>query len=138
MPVDSNATVSIPHCFNQSANWCRSGVKAWKLLTGCASRSAGTPTTCSLAPTSIPAAFGWMSGRLCKQTLGLAFFFFLGIGLDVVELSEARPGRGIGLEISPTGSSLSLFSESRHQTSYRQKAGAMLANGHKGTKQASA
>src|SRR5215213_4671410 len=127
MPVDSNATVSTPHCFNQSANWCRSGVKAWKLLTGCASRSAGTP-----------AAFGWMSGRLCKQTLGLAFFFFLGIGLDVVELSEARPGRGIGLEISPTGSSLSLFSESRHQTSYRQKAGAMLANGHKGTKQASA
>src|SRR6516164_8510621 len=59
MPVDSSATVSMPQRFNQAANSWRSGVKAWKVRTGWGSRSQGTATTCSLAPTSIPAAFGW-------------------------------------------------------------------------------
>ena len=49
-------------------------------------------------------------------------------------MGQARPGGGIGLLISPTGSSLPNTS-SCHQTNHRQNTGTMLVNGHEGTKQ---
>src|SRR6201998_4962333 len=85
MPVDSSATVWIPQRFNQRANSWSSGVKAWKVRTGWGARSLGTATRCSLAPTSIPAASGLMTGSTWKLTLlllsALLFFLFMAIYL---------------------------------------------------------
>jgi hypothetical protein len=43
-PVDSMATVSMPHCSSHSASRSRSAVKQSKRRTGCGSRSSGTAT----------------------------------------------------------------------------------------------
>ena len=56
-PVDSRATVVTPHCSSQSVKRSRSSVKVANTRTGLSSRSGGTATNISSAPTSIPAAF---------------------------------------------------------------------------------
>jgi hypothetical protein len=38
--------------------------------------------SCSVAPTSMPAASGSITGRLCRLTLLLALLFFLRIAFD--------------------------------------------------------
>src|SRR4051795_8893439 len=58
MPVDSIATVSPPHCSNQSARRCRSVVKVPKVRTGSGSQPGRTAATCRVAPMSTAAAWG--------------------------------------------------------------------------------
>jgi hypothetical protein len=52
-------------------------------------------------------------------------------------MGQARPGSGIGLLDSPTGSSLPSTPEAATKQITAKATGTMLANGHKGTKQAS-
>ena len=59
-PVDSIATVSTPQLVSQPASLYRSEVNALNSWTGRSSRSGGTATKWLSAPTSIPAAFGFM------------------------------------------------------------------------------
>src|ERR1022692_2643363 len=54
-PVDSIATLRMPHCFSHAAICRRLSVKLSKQRTGSASRSAGTATKISVAPISMPA-----------------------------------------------------------------------------------
>src|SRR5262252_8684340 len=107
----------MPQRFNQAANSWRSGVKAWKVRTGWGSRSGGTATRCSLAPTSIPAAFGWIKGRLWKGTLLLALFLFLRIAYDRFnKWGRLGPAAESVYTDPPTGSSLPSSPPGRHQT----------------------
>ena len=66
-PVDSITTVVTPHRISQSVKRCRSSVNVAKTRTGFSSRSGGTATNISRAPTSIPAAFGSNSGRSSRH-----------------------------------------------------------------------
>src|SRR5271170_3131676 len=78
-PVDSMATLVMPHLPSQSAMRSKSSVKVSKLRTGCASRSAGTATYTFVAPTSRPAALGSICptmGRVRDAPL-LVFRFIL-------------------------------------------------------------
>src|SRR4051812_17217846 len=64
------ATVSTPHCSNQSARRCRSVVKVPKVRTGSGSQPGRTAATCRVAPMSTAAAWGWTgamsrAGREC-------------------------------------------------------------------------
>src|SRR5215470_10706692 len=52
----------MPHCFSLSANAYRSCVNVGKERTFSSARSAGTATKISVAPMSIPAAFGLITG----------------------------------------------------------------------------
>jgi len=52
-------------------------------------------------------------------------------------MGQARPGGGIGLLVSPTGSSLPDPLQAATKQFTAKNTGTMLANGHKGTKQAS-
>ena len=65
--MDSIATVSISHCFSQSARTPRSPVKAPNRRTSCPSESrpGGTATQCSSDPMSMPAAL-----RLIRLSCG--------------------------------------------------------------------
>jgi hypothetical protein len=47
-----------PHRRSQSTKACRSGVQVAKARTGAAPRAVGTPTTSSLVPMAMPAAWG--------------------------------------------------------------------------------
>ena len=62
---------SIPQCFSQSAKQYRSCVKVGKERTFSAARSGGTATKISVAPISIPAASGRITGSaawlICSQ-----------------------------------------------------------------------
>src|SRR5262249_29476585 len=62
--------------------------------------------------------------------LSVFVFFSAHSFLLLQKNGRARPGSGIGLLDSPTGSSLP--KGGRHQTNHRQSTGTMLANGHKG------
>jgi hypothetical protein len=87
--VDSIATVLIPHCVSQPANAWRSCVKVGKDRTFSTARSAGTATKISVAPMSIPAA----SGRITGNTALLFLLFclrFPAIHLLLYEQSTAR------------------------------------------------
>src|SRR5678810_1390749 len=97
------ATVSTRHCFSQSVNSCRSCVKVGNDRTESLSRSAGTATKISVAPTSIPPAFGLISGRL-RSNLRC----FLLFGLAMARLRFLNYGNVPGvqdMEISQAGSS---------------------------------
>ncbi len=90
-PVDSIATVLIPHCSSQSANAYRSCVNVGKQRTFSAARSAGTATKISVAPISIPAASGRITGNIAL--LALAPFFvlrFLAIVVSFCRQTTAR------------------------------------------------
>src|ERR1700739_3492971 len=128
----------MPQRFNQAANSWRSGVKAWKVRTGWGSRSAGTATKCSLLPISIPAALGWIRGRLWKCTLFLLLFCFLRIAFDCFnKWGRLGPAAESVYKTLQRGRA-SLFSLQAATKQITAKAhGTMLANGHKGTKQAS-
>src|ERR1700746_1149798 len=71
------ATVVIPHCSNQSFSLCKSSVNVSKLRTGLGSWSCGTATKISVAPTSIPAAWGSIPLRLGTAPPGRVCFCFL-------------------------------------------------------------
>ena len=66
-PVDSMAAVVIPQLTSHCAIFCKSSVKVENTRTGCSSRSGGTATKISLAPISIPAAFGSSMGRSSRH-----------------------------------------------------------------------
>jgi len=59
-PVDSIATVSMPHSASQSARRSSSPVKLRNSRTGSSSRSGGTATKWLALPMSMPAALGWV------------------------------------------------------------------------------
>jgi len=79
MPVDSIATVAMPHWISQWTSACKSLVKVPKHRTGSSSRSSGTEAQISSSPISMPAALG----RICFKTSRLTafrrfrFFFFM-------------------------------------------------------------
>src|SRR5436190_2637184 len=88
-PVDSIATVLIPHAWSQSAKIYRSWVKVGNDRTFSVARSAGTATKISVAPISMPAA----SGRITGIVALLAFppcFRFRAITTPLSEQPAAR------------------------------------------------
>src|SRR6267378_6081710 len=97
------ATVSTWHRCSQSANSCRFCVNVGNDRTDSLSRSAGTATKISVAPRSIPPAFGLISGRL-RSNLRC----FLLFGLAMARLRFVKYGNEPGvpdMEISQAGSS---------------------------------
>lgn len=92
------ATVVMRHCCSHSFSRCRSWVNVSKLRTGLGSRSCGTATKISVAPTSIPAALGSMQLRLgtappwparfCFLLLVRPCFFLLDHGVGQVVFSQ--------------------------------------------------
>src|SRR5215471_14207245 len=70
------ATVSMRHRCSQSAKTCKSAVKVANARTDSTSRSAGTATKISVAPISIPAAFGLITGKLRSNLRCLRLFVF--------------------------------------------------------------
>jgi hypothetical protein len=71
--VDSIATVLTPHFSNHSTSSSKSLVKAPNFRTGagCApAASSGTQTQCEVAPTSMPAACGWITGSCRLGCMG--------------------------------------------------------------------
>src|SRR6266511_3827695 len=107
------ATVSTRHCCNQSANSCRSWVKVGNDRTESLSRSAGTATKISVAPTSIPPAFGLISGRLRSN---LRCFLLFGLAMNRLRFLKYGNEPGVqDMEISQAGSSQQKTTAARHQ-----------------------
>src|SRR4029077_9517715 len=106
--VDSIATVVIRHCCSHSFSRCRSWVNVSKLRTGLGSRSCGTATKISVAPTSIPAALGSMQWRLGTAPPGPArFCFLLALAIHAFLLLDHGVGQVVfSLGISSSGSQL--------------------------------
>src|SRR5260221_7776665 len=87
------ATVVIRHCCSHSFSRCRSWVNVSKLRTGLRSRSCGTATKISVAPTSIPAALGSMQLRLGTAPPWPArFCFFLLLSRFMLFSPRSRSG----------------------------------------------
>ena len=82
-PVDSSTTVGIRQGVHQAASRCKSQGNALNVWTGGGARSAGTQPPCSSAPTSMPAACGWMRGIFSRVGVFCLPFF---------AIPSSRPG----------------------------------------------
>src|SRR5215467_14076376 len=80
------ATVSTRQCCSQSARACKSWVKLGNERTVSISRSAGTATKISVAPMSIPPAFGLITGKLRSN---LRCFRFIVFAMDCLPYRSA-------------------------------------------------
>src|SRR5262245_8709870 len=118
------ATVSMPHFCNQSANACKSEVKVGNVRTDSESRSTGTPTTTSVAPTSIPAALGFSTGKVRSNFPCFALFRFAMPGL----LKMTTTSQVYRKEKSLKRDHLHLLTIERHQC-YCLQSGVKLLNG---------
>src|SRR5579863_107170 len=87
--VDSMATVFTPHCLSQSAKAYRSCVKLGNERTFSAARSHGTAKKISVAPISIPAASGRITGNMALFAL-VSFLRFLAIVFSFCQQTTAR------------------------------------------------
>jgi hypothetical protein len=90
-PVDAITRVVMGQAVHPSARRCQAQGNALKVWTGWASRAAGTQTQGASAPTSLPAAGGWLRGR----SLGVGWFCwpFWALGVSGRVQGRERKGR---------------------------------------------
>src|SRR5262245_31870015 len=95
-----------PQPCNHSINLCRSSLNARNCRTGdlpAGTASSGTQTLCSVAPTSTPAACGWISGSLFAGRTSFTALADVENGLVFIGFDQCVAGLDLACASRPLG-----------------------------------